>query len=439
MTKPEALRSVEIGMQNLASTAGYADPLRLEWAMEAEQVKELARGPVSAEKDGVTVTLALDADAQPQMTIDRAGKPLKSIPAAVKKDKRIAELCEQAAHLKRQASRMKQSLEAAMCRGDTFSGAELVQLCGHPILAPLLGRLILAGEGIMGYPDRQGRALRDAAGKLEPVKKGESLRIAHPSDLLAGGAWDRYQRECFQAERIQPFKQVFRELYVVTTQEKRDGTVSRRYAGQQIHPKQAFALWGQRGWSARDTVSKTFHDVGVTASVSFRYGGGTPLDVEGLTIEGVEFRRLDHNKTLALVDVPPRIFSEVMRNVDLVVSVAHRGGVDPEASASTVEMRSSLLRETCALLGLANVRIKDSHVLVDGELGNYSVHLGSATVHRLPGGAVCLVAVPAQHRGRLFLPFADDDPRTAEVISKTILLARDAEIQDPTILEQLRA
>jgi hypothetical protein len=49
------------------------------------------------------------------------------------------------------------------------------------------------------------------------------------------------------------------------------------------------------------------------------------------------------------------------------------------------------------------------------------------------------VAVPAQHRGRLFLPFADDDPRTAEVISKTILLARDAEIQDPTILEQLRA
>ena len=164
---------------------------------------------------------------------------------------------------------------------------------------------------------------------------------------MAGGAWDQFQRECFQAERVQPFKQVSRELYVVTKQEKRD--------------------------------------------------------------------------------------------VDLVVSVAHRGGVDPEASASTVEMRASLLRETCTLLDLRNVRIKDSHVLVDGELGNYSVHLGSATVHRLPGGAICLVAVPAEHRGRLFLPFADDDPRTAEVISKTILLARDAQIQDPTILDQLRA
>ncbi len=34
-------------------------------------------------------------------------------------------------------------------------------------------------------------------------------------------------------------------------------------------------------------------------------------------------------------------------------------------------------------------------------------------------------------------PFADDDPRTAEVVSKVLLLARDQEIQDPTILSQI--
>lgn len=56
-------------------------------------------------------------------------------------------------------------------------------------------------------------------------------------------------------------------------------------------------------------------------------------------------------------------------------------------------------------------------------------------VHKQPGGSLCVVAVNAQHRGRLFLPFADDDPRTAEIISKVLLLARDHEIQDPTILE----
>jgi hypothetical protein len=127
-----------------------------------------------------------------------------------------------------------------------------------------------------------------------------------------------------------------------------------------------------------------------------------------------------------------------MRDMDLVVSVAHRGEVDPEASASTVEMRTNLLRETALLLGLKNVRFKKSSALVDGTLARYSVHLGSGVVHRMPGGAVCIVPVHAQHRGRLFLPFADDDPKTAEVIAKVLLLARDGEIQDPTILEQLR-
>jgi len=56
----------------------------------------------------------------------------------------------------------------------------------------------------------------------------------------------------------------------------------------------------------------------------------------------------------------------------------------------------------------------------------------------LPGGSVCIVPIAAEHRGRLFLPFADSDPKTAEVMSKVLLLARDKEIQDPSILGQIR-
>jgi hypothetical protein len=340
--------------------------------------------------------------------------------------------------LKRQASRIRQSLELAMCRGDAITPAELLQLCQHAMLAPLLSRLVLIGDGVLGYPDKGGKALRDHRGKLEPIKKTETLRIAHPYDLLASNQWDAWQHECFRTERVQPFKQVFRELYVVTKQEKSDGTLSRRYAGQQVNPTQAYALWGQRGWNVKDGVWKMFYDVGITAFVGFNYGITTPLEVEGLTIEKVVFQKRDATGPMKLTAVPPRIFSEVMRDLDLVVSVAHRGGVDPEASASTVEMRGTLLRETCQLLQLKNVRVKDNAALVDGELGKYSVHLGSAVVHKLPGGALCIVPVHAQHRGRLFLPFADDDPKTAEVISKVLLLARDSEIQDPVILDQLR-
>ncbi len=325
-----------------------------------------------------------------------------------------------------------------MCRGDAITAAELVKLSQHALLAPQLTRLVLIGDQRLGYLDHGGRALREHRGHLKPIRETETLRIAHPHDLLATGEWDAWQHECFRSELVQPFKQVFRELYVVTKQEKRDGTVSYRYAGQQVNPAQAYALWGERRWNVRDGVRKTFYDVGITASVGFTEGAGTPLQIEGLTLETVEFQKRDATEFMKLTAVPPRIFSEVMRDLDLVVSVAHLGAVDPEATASAVEMRGALLRETCQLLQLKNVSEKDSFALVDGELGKYRIHLGSGVVHKLPGGALCIVPVHAQHRGRLFLPFADDDPKTAEVISKVLLLARDSEIQDPMIVAQLR-
>ena len=126
-----------------------------------------------------------------------------------------------------------------------------------------------------------------------------------------------------------------------------------------------------------------------------------------------------------------------MRDVDLIVSVAHVGGVDPEASMSTVDMRTAMVRETCRLLKLENVRVEKNLVLIEGQLNRYSVHLGSGTVHQIPGGYVCIVAVQSQQRGRVFLPFADNDPRTAEVIAKVMLLAKDSEIQDPIITRQI--
>jgi hypothetical protein len=436
-SKPTAVQAAQIGLENLARTAGFPDPIRLEWAQEGRNLADLTKGPVRVTQQGVTASLFLDEARQPQLAYEKAGKPLKSLPAELKKNEEFAALLERRTELKRQCARMKESLESAMCRGDVFSAAELRSLMEHPLLAPLLERLVLAGDGILGYPAKKGQALRDFAGKLEPVKKGEALRLAHPHDLLTSGHWHEWQHECFQAERVQPFKQVFRELYVVTQQEKKDGAISLRYNGQQVNPKQATALFNARNWNTAEGIYKTFYDLKITTTVWFQCGWGTPLEVEGWTLEGVEFRWQDEAKPMALDKVPPRAFSEVMRDLDLVVSVAHRGGVDPEATASTVEMRANLLRETCALLKITNYKIKNAHVLIDGKLGDYSVHLGSAVVHRRPGGAVCILPVHAQHRGRLFLPFADDDPRTAEVLSKVLLLARDGEIQDPTILEQL--
>jgi hypothetical protein len=433
-------RAVEIGMANLARTAGYRDPQRLQWAMEREAVADLAAGPLVREVGGVTLTLSIRDDGTPELAAARGGKALKSIPAALAKDPEAAELKERVRDLRRQASRVRGALEEAMCRGDRFTGAELRELLPHPILRPALERLVFLGEDGAGYPAQGGLALRDAEGGMHPLGADEAVRLVHPDDLYRRGDWAAWQRECFRAERVQPFKQVFRELYPIVPAEA-GATLTRRYAGHQVQPRQALALLGGRGWVAHpeEGVSRTFHEAGFTARLAFQETFFTPADVEGLTLEAAVFTRKGEWEPIPLSEVPPRVFSEAMRDLDLVVSVAHQGGVDPEATASTVEMRAALLRETCELLGLRNVEVRASHAIVHGERAEYAVHLGSAGASILPGTMLFIVAVHSQHRGRIFLPFADDDPRTAEVMAKVLLLARDREIRDPNLLDQIRA
>jgi hypothetical protein len=302
-----------------------------------------------------------------------------------------------------------------------------------------LSRLGFVGDGVAGYLAEGGHSLLDHVGTLKAMGDDDEVQIAHPHDLLSRGDWSAWQRECYRAERIQPFKQVFREVYPVTAAER--GTErSRRYAGHQVNPRQALALLGGRGWVSHpeEGVSRTFHEDGITARLAFQEAFFTPAEIEGLTLEEVTFTRKGDWKALGLDQIPARLFSEAMRDLDLVVSVAHRGGVDPEATASTVEMRAALVREVSNLLGLSNVEVKEHHAIIRGTLGRYTVHLGSAGAMVMPGTPLPIVAVHSQHRGRIFLPFADDDPRTAEVLSKVLLLARDQEIRDPNSLDWIR-
>lgn len=433
-------RAASIGLENLARTAGYADPVRLEWAMERAALGELARGSVRATAGEVDVELSIDADGDAVLVATKKGKVLKSLPPAAKKDAAVKPLVDQAGALAKQKQRMRASLESAMIRGDVFTGAELAELFEHPVLAPMLARLVLCGDGKCGVPVQSGRVLRGPDGAETPLDSTTRLRIAHPVDLLASGAWPAWQRDALRREVVQPFKQLFRELYVLTDAEREERVRSRRYAGHQVRPRQAMALLGTRGWvwNAEEGARRVDHASGLAASIEFLHAPFTPAEVEGLTIETIVFTRRGEQVPLPLESIPPRLLSEVLRDVDLVVSVANRSGVDPEASASSIEARAALVRETCALLGLPNVAIDGRRAVIDGRLGRYTLHLGSGVVHKLPGGHLCIVPVHAQHRGRVFLPFADDDPKTAEILSKVLLLARDGEIKDPTILEQIR-
>ena len=229
-----------------------------------------------------------------------------------------------------------------------------------------------------------------------------------------------------------------RELYVKTADEL-GCTRSMRYSGNQIQPKKAAACLKERRWIAdmEMGLQKVYYRENIVATIYAMADWFTPADIEAPTLEYVAFYHRRTFEPLKIDDIPDVIFSEVMRDVDMAVSVAHAGEVDPETSHSTVEMRQAILGFTLPLLRLDNVRLNGSHAIIEGKLGKYSVHLGSGVVHQIGGTMLLVLPVHSQHRGRIFLPFVDEDPKTAEIISKVILFSEDSKLKDPTILSQI--
>jgi hypothetical protein len=432
----EAL-AIRVAMENLARNAGYADPIRLTWAMETKQVQTILSKETQAELEGVTVGLIIDEEGKAEVVTFNGEKQLKTIPVKIKKHPVVLDMLKSRKMLREQFNRSRKGLEEAMIRGDEFRFSEISNLFDHPVISKHLEKLLFVSDDTIGFY-KDGK-LSDGS-KLELVLTEESsLRIAHSVDFHRLNGWSYFQQWCFDHKLKQPFKQVFRELYIPTPDELAEKSVSRRYAGHQVHPKQTLALLKTRGWKVdyEEGLQKVFHKEGLQVKLYAMANWFSPSDVESPTLETIEFHSLKDGKNVPFEEINPRIFSETMRDVDLVVSVAHVGGVDPEMSHSSIEMRAALLRETLRLFKLSNVEIIGSHAKIKGSMADYSVHLGSATVHQIPGNYLSILPVHSQHRGRLFLPFADDDPRSAEVLSKVLLLAKDKDIQDPTILTQI--
>ena len=432
--------AVQVALDNLARNAGYPDPIRLTWAMETRQVQAIFAKETQVQFDDVAIGLIIDEEGQADVVAFKGGQQLKAIPAKYKKDVKVEELNTFKKTLREQFRRSRKGLEEAMVRGDIFLKAELRDLFSHPVIARHLERLIFILEGRPGHGLYQEGALVTESGEVTELNEADTLRIAHCTDLYQSGSWPGYQRLAFDRKWQQPFKQIFRELYLPTPDEGSESSVSRRYAGHQIQPKQTVALLRSRGWKVNheEGLQKVYHKEGFAARMYAMADWFSPADVESPTLETVVFSDLKTFKNVPFSSIHPRIFSEVMRDIDLVVSVAHAGAVDPEASHSSIEMRSVLLRETIRLFRLDNVTVEGSHALIKGTMGEYSVHLGSAVVHRVLSGYLSILPVQSQHRGRIFLPFVDDDPRSAELLAKVLLLARDKDIKDPLILQQLR-
>lgn len=428
----------EIALLNLSRGAGFADPVQLTWRMEALQVESAANYLEGIDIEEYSCIISLKDDGTNRLQILKDKKLLNGVPAKLKKHPQYLEIAEVSKAWKAQHQRVRFLLEDMMQRRTPLAVDDVCAILSNPVVSPMFKKLVLLQDQQFGLPTVEGLATLDGLKKY-----GKSpLLLAHPVDFNAAGLWAKWQSHLFAEKLVQPFKQVFRELYVPMPEES-ELSESRRYSGYQIQMKQAAAALRSRGWNAsyEDGLQKVFLAQGICVSLYAQANWFSPSDVEAPAIEYVRFSRTRYVPgvpELHIADLDPLLYSEVMRDIDMVVSIAFVGGVDPETGQSTKELRAAIERCTAELMKFANVSISGNHVYIKGMLANYTVHLGSGLVRQEGGTVIPIIPVHSQHRGRIYLPFMDEDPKTVEIISKVVLLAEDNKLKDPTILQWIQ-
>lgn len=419
------------GLNNLALNAGYGDVTELEWAIDAR-----APGPqLLLELDGYRLSIAIE-QFKPELSVLKDGKPLKAVPPALKKHPAAQTFFAGFDTLKDHAKRYRVAIENLMVSGRMLSPEKLADLARLPIAKSMLSALVLRTEnGFSGLLDQAWETLVGLEGATQLLN--EPVQIAHAMHLLRDGCLGQWQATLVAKQSRQPFKQVFRECYVLTPAEREAADHSRRFAGRKVRTRVLGATLSGRGWriegSDFDFEATKKLGEGIRGKIALPEVYQYLTQEEETELEDISFYRREQK--LPLAEVPELPFSEFMRDLDLVITV---GAAD--ASEHSEEMQKSRIALLTALIPsfkLANVHTEGHFAIIKGKRASYRLHLGTAVIHVLPAGYLCVVPAGSKPRSQAALPFVDDDARTSEVISKIFMLAADQKITDESILAQI--
>ncbi len=400
---------------------------------------------------------------------DAQGKALKSAPACVKRDH--AETWKALQQSVKETGKML-AAHRARIEGLLLSQRALpietlrAHYLDHPLLADMARRLIWqfeSGPGIW----HEGRVVDDAG---RPIDLGaqKTARLWHP---LSSDPQTILHWRCWLEDRgiRQPFQQAHREVYLITDAERHTGAQSNRFAGHVLRQHVFAALCESRGWTFRLMGQWDSHNTPAKLLPRFalrvEYDVDFPRDeseVSGhfiyLLIRTGAVRFLDAAGTACpLESVPPVVFSEMMRDLDLFTGIASIGS-DPAwgrkepvpfreywhafSFGELTEMalnRKAVLDRLLPRLSIRDrCRIEGHFLVVRGDRTTYRIHLGSGNVLMEPGSRyLCIVQGGATKASPASLPLPFEGDQTLSLIlSKAFLLADDRKIKDPSILRQ---
>lgn len=418
----------------------------------------------------------ITVDGPSQVTLawrTESGKEQKSIPKSVQEQQgdSLAQLQKIVKELKAFVPVQRDRIERQMLFPRSLPFDEWKKrYLDHPVVGILARKLIWTvrreeARQVLFLDDK----LVDVTGKAFEPAPGGAVELWHPIESSAGEV--QTWRGLLEKHRItQPFKQAHREIYLLTDAERRTDTYSNRFAAHVLKQHQLSALLQARQWrytlqGAWDSANTPYRDL---PELGYRieyyvdptgHGEQTEAGIFLYLIsDQVRFYRLGEDGALSLENVPARIFSEGMRDVDLFVGVASVGN-DPnwqdggpqgryvdywnsyafgELSATAETRRAALARLLPMLKIHDKCRLEGRFLHVEGKLRGYKIHLGSGNILMTPNDQyLCIVPGRSATNPRdVTLPF-EGDGMFSLILSKALLLAADDEIKDRTIQTQI--
>jgi hypothetical protein len=404
----------------------------------------------------------------------KGDKCLKAVPSIIKKDyaPSLKEIKNETKELAAQLVVQKDRIESYYLKKKKWNYSDWEEnYLKHPLVRIIASRLIWTfknKEQVQTGFYFKGKLVGCNNIALEEVNEETEVQLWHPifSAINEVVAW----RNFIQANEImQPFKQAYREIYLLTDAEIKTDTYSNRFAAHVLRQHQFTALCKQRGWSYHlmgnwdshntPTVQIPEWDMMAQFFVDADWQGATNEIGIFTYIATDQVRFYEKGELSQLIHVPKLVFSEIMRDVDLFVGVTSIGN-DPGWSdtgheaystywreysfgdlSESAKIRSEVLQQLVPRLKIrSQCSFEGKYLIVKGALRTYKIHMGSGNILMEPNDQYLCIVPDSRSKTetpKLFLPFEGDNLLSI-IISKALLLAEDDKIKDETIVRQIK-